>query len=78
MSQPVASKARVIKILGRIGARGILTQVRVQLLDHPKMQFLRSVKGPVRIGDIVDFEDTELEGFPTIRSKTIFGDTPQD
>lgn len=74
MSQPVASKARVIKILGRIGARGILTEVRVQLLEYPKMHFLRTVKGPVRIGDIVDFEDTELNNQPSFKTLGNFGD----
>ncbi|XP_017105403.2 uncharacterized protein RpS28-like [Drosophila bipectinata] len=73
MSQQVASKARVIKVLGRIGARGILTEVRVQLLEFPKMQFLRTVKGPVRVGDIVDFEDTELDNQPSFKTICSFG-----
>nr|NP_001097132.1 ribosomal protein S28-like [Drosophila melanogaster]ABV53659.1 ribosomal protein S28-like [Drosophila melanogaster] len=74
MPQPVASKARVIKILNRIGARGILTEVRVQLVDQPKMQFMRTVKGPVRLGDIVDFEDTELTWQSSSRSNSNFED----
>ncbi|EDW88640.1 40S ribosomal protein S28 [Drosophila yakuba] len=74
MSQPVASKARVIKILNRIGARGILTEVRVQLIDQPKMQFMRTVKGPVHLGDIVDFEDTELSWPSSSKSNSNFGD----
>ncbi|XP_017120682.1 40S ribosomal protein S28 [Drosophila elegans] len=74
MSQPVASKARVIKILNRIGAHGILTEVRVQLVDQPRMQFMRTVKEPVRLGDIVDFEDTELTWQSSSSSNSNFGD----
>lgn len=74
MSQPVAMKARVIKILGRIGARGVTTEVQVQPLDFPKMHFRRSVKGRVRIGDIVDFVDTELAWQPSTRSNSNFGE----
>ncbi|XP_020807814.1 uncharacterized protein LOC110183802 [Drosophila serrata] len=74
MSQPVAAKARVIKILGRIGACGIHTEVQVQPLDFPKMHFRRSVKGRVRIGDIIDFVDTELAGQPSCRSHSNFGE----
>ncbi|XP_017071454.2 40S ribosomal protein S28 [Drosophila eugracilis] len=74
MSTTVSPKARVIKILNRIGARGIFTEVRVQLVDQPKMQFMRTVKGPVHLGDIVDFEDTELTWQSSQKSKSNFGD----
>ncbi|XP_032595114.1 40S ribosomal protein S28 [Drosophila grimshawi] len=50
--------ARVIKVFGRIGARGVLTEVRVQLLKYPRIQMLRAVKGPVRLGDIITIKDT--------------------
>ncbi|KAH8248710.1 hypothetical protein KR032_002400, partial [Drosophila birchii] len=74
MAQAVAAKARVIKILGRTGACGILTEVQVQPLDFPQMHFRRSVKGRVRIGDIIDFVDTELGGLPSCRSHSDFGE----
>lgn len=44
MDQP-SVPARVIKVLGRIGAHGLLTEVRVELLKFPRMQMLRAVKG---------------------------------
>lgn len=43
--EPPGVQARVIKIMGRIGARGVLTEVRLQLLKLPHIQILRAVKG---------------------------------
>lgn len=43
--EPPNVQARVIKIMGRIGARGVLTEVRLQLLKLPRIQILRAVKG---------------------------------
>jgi len=43
--EPPSAPARVVKVLGRIGARGPLTEVRVELLKFPRMQMLRAVKG---------------------------------
>ncbi|XP_034135200.1 40S ribosomal protein S28 [Drosophila guanche] len=62
--ESIPAKARVIKILGRIGASGILTEVRVQLLSCPRIQFLQKVKGRVRLGDIVDVENNKFEHGP--------------
>lgn len=55
--EPPSAPARVVKVLGRIGARGILTEVRVELLKFPRMQMLRAVKGPVHLGDIIRIPD---------------------
>ncbi|XP_041448299.1 40S ribosomal protein S28 [Drosophila obscura] len=62
--EAIPAKGRVIKILGRIGARGALTEVRVELLSFPRIQFLQKVKSPVRLGDIVNVEDNKLEHGP--------------
>ncbi|EDW37245.1 GL26153 [Drosophila persimilis] len=59
--ESIPTKGRVIKILGRIGARGYQTEVRVQLLSYPRIQFLQKVKGPVHLGDVVNVEDSKLE-----------------
>ncbi|EDW57653.1 small ribosomal subunit protein eS28 [Drosophila virilis] len=55
--EPSIAPARVVKVLGRVGARGLLTAVRVELLKFPRIQMLRSVKGPVRLGDIIHIEE---------------------
>lgn len=41
--------ARVVKIMGRIGASGHLTEVRVELLKFPRIHVLRAVKGEQKI-----------------------------
>ncbi|XP_030561733.1 40S ribosomal protein S28 [Drosophila novamexicana] len=55
--EPPIAPARVVKVLGRVGARGLMTAVRVELLRFPRIQMLRAVKGPVRLGDIINIEE---------------------
>ena len=63
ISERKAVNALVEQFIGRTGARGEVTQVKLKIVDgYEKGKTLRrNIKGPVRVGDYVTLRETEIE-----------------
>lgn len=66
----MAVPAEVLKVLGRMGIKGV-SRVRCKVLDGLDRDKIltRNVVGPIRAGDIIMVKETEMESVGVLRQK---------
>ncbi|MCD6495719.1 MAG: 30S ribosomal protein S28e [Candidatus Aenigmarchaeota archaeon] len=66
----MAVPAEVLKVLGRMGIKGV-SRVRCRITDGPEKgkMLTRNVVGPIREGDIVMVKETEMESVGSMRGR---------
>jgi len=66
----MAVPAEVLKVLGRMGIKGV-ARVRCRVMDGPDKDKIltRNVVGPIRPGDIIMVKETEMESVGAFRQK---------
>jgi len=62
--------AEVLKVLGRMGIKGV-SRVRCRVLDGPDKDkvLTRNAVGPIREGDIVMVKETEMESVGALKKR---------
>jgi small subunit ribosomal protein S28e len=63
ISEGEAVNALVEQFIGRTGARGEVTQVKVKILEgrNNGKSMRRNIKGPIKVGDLITLRETEIE-----------------
>ena len=66
----MAVPAEVLRVLGRMGIKGV-SRVRCKVLDGPDRDKIltRNVVGPIRSGDVIMVKETEMESVGLLRQK---------
>jgi len=66
----MAVPAEVLKVLGRMGIKGV-SRVRCRVNDGPEKGkvLTRNIVGPIREGDIIMVKETEMESVGALKGR---------